>query len=109
MSALLSSKIDHVSKCLYKENSAETGSGQSTYPGQINGSLFLQVMWVTRSNHKKLDNPVYNLSMVIVDSEQDSEHLSISDCHSSEHNELLLVFSKYCFFWLCVEEEKCER
>ena len=35
----------------------ETGSGQSSYPGQM--SHFLRIIWVTGSSHRKLDNLVY--------------------------------------------------
>ena len=58
--------------------SIEIRSGQSTYPSQMDhlypGSQYL----------------VYSFRNVTMDPEQESEHLSTSDCHSSEHNPMLL-------------------
>ena len=39
----------------------------------------------------KLDNPVYIFKIMTINSDQDSEHLSISDCHSSKLNSVLLA------------------
>ena len=64
--------------------SIEIGSGQSTCPDQM-GHLSL-FTWFTRSNRRKLNNLVYILKVGTMISEQDLEHLSTSDCHSSEHN-----------------------
>ena len=33
--------------------------------------------------------------MATMDSEQDSQHLSTSDCHSSEHNSVLLALETF--------------
>ena len=40
--------------------------GHSVYPGQVN---LVILQWVTRSNHRKTDDPVYNFKMLTVDSE----------------------------------------
>ena len=46
--------------------------------GQVNAHIW--ITWVSVSNEKKLDNPVNTLKLATMD----SEHLSTSNCHSSE-------------------------
>ena len=55
----------------------------------VNWFNFLQVMWVTESNEMKPDK--YILKMAT----KNSEYLSTSDCHSSEHKSMLLVLDTY--------------
>ena len=73
----------------------ETGLGQSIYVSGSGGSLFVWVMWVTRSNEITHGQYMYILKMVTMDSEQYSEHLSTSHCHSREQNSELLVIETF--------------
>ena len=73
--------------CMYIYICAETGLGRFAYPDQM-GHFY-------SGSHRLLDQLVGNqiirfvyLNMVTVD----SEHLSASHCHSSEHNSVSLVF-----------------
>ena len=43
----------------------------------------------------KLDNPVYIFKIMTINADQDSEHLSISECHSSKLNSVLLVLETF--------------
>ena len=66
----------------------ESGLTESTYLHGSNWSLFVWVMWITGSDKEKPNHPVYIFKMATVD----SEHLSTSDCYSSEHKSVLLAY-----------------
>ena len=84
-------------------------------PGQVNPLIqvkwvtFLWVMWVTGSNHKKLDNLVYIFKHVNCGYEIQNVYWSPLDCHSSDHNSVLLAFWKNSYLLVIVcWGEKCE-
>ena len=70
------------------ELSIETRLGQSSYPRQICHFLFRSLGQITGNQIIMF----VLLKVVTINSVQHSEHLSTSDCHSSEHNSVLLVF-----------------
>ena len=59
-------------------------------------------MWVTESNHGRLDNPFKVLKMVTVDLEQDSKHLSTLDCHNIVNIIQCCLFSERIFAVLVI-------
>ena len=86
---------------MYVYISAETGLSQFAYPGHF-----------FSGSHRSLDQFVGNQIVWFIHLNTmtvDSEHLSTSGCHSSEHTSVLLVFWKNNCWWLCVEEKQHER